>query len=63
VTANDGVTSDDDQTSVRTTTLNFLGYAPSFSVASYKKQSAPYIPFQQCLDNHCVITLSFDDYC
>ncbi|HDL77628.1 MAG TPA: hypothetical protein ENG36_02550 [Lentisphaerae bacterium] len=63
VTADDGITSDDDLTSVRTTTMDSPGVAPSFTAPSYRKQSSPYIPFQQCLDNHCVITLSFDDYC
>ena len=63
VTADDGITSDDDMMSVRTTTLNSLGYAPSFAVASYDKQTAPFIPFQTYIDGGNVITLSFDDYC
>jgi len=59
VDADDGMTSDnDDSLEVFSTTMSNNGPAIGFSLSS--RQS---VAFSTYLGNHCVIMLSFDDYC
>jgi hypothetical protein len=59
VDANDGTTSDsDDSLEVTATTMCNNGPAIDFSLASRQG-----VDFATYLDNHSVILLSFDDYC
>jgi hypothetical protein len=59
VNADDGMTSDsDDSLEVVSTTMSNNGPAPDFNLSSRKS-----IAFSTYLGNHCVILLSFDDYC
>jgi len=58
VHADDGLTSDDSSLQLTATTLPNLGPAPVFTLSSRKS-----VAFADYLDDRCVMTLSFDDYC